>query len=317
MARGAHAVGAIITLLAIVTLSLLVNRIATVALVFTGVSKDLARFQARSAFTGSGFTTSESEMMMQHPVRRRIVMILMFAGSVGFVTILASGITGFVAVDRQQGAFTISEPIPIELHDAKGNVLTGVIKPTAAPAEVTADPENWYSWVFGVSPHQEMTARFLVLALGLIILYLIASSKWIDQVLFRVIGWAITRFTSLDTHDYEGLLHLGEGYAVVDVVPDRDHWITGQSLAELRLGDEGVQVLSIHRGDGTFIAAPRGDTFIRQGDKISIWGQAEHLCELQARRATREGELEHEQRVREQEEAMRQEGDARSAGSLG
>ena len=303
--------GAIITLLAIVTISLLVNRIATVALVFTGVSKDLARFQARSAFTGSGFTTSESEMMMQHPVRRRIVMILMFAGSVGFVTILASGITGFVAVDRQQGEFTISEPIPIELHDANGNVLTGVIKPTAAPAELSADPDNWYSWVFGLSPHQEMTARFLVLALGLIVLYLIASSKWIDQVLFRVIGWAIKRFTALETHDCEGLLHLGEGYAVVDIVAETGDWVTGNSLAELRMGDEGLQVLAIHRSDGAFIGAPRGDTFIRQGDKISIWGQTEHLKELHERRATREGEYQHEQRVREQQEAARREGDQR------
>ena len=149
------------------------------------------------------------------------------------------------------------------------------------------------------------------LVMGLIVLYLIASSKWIDQVLFRVIGWAIKRFTALDTHDYEGLLHLGEGYAVVDIVAETGDWVTGNSLAELRMGDEGLQVLAIHRSDGAFIGAPRGDTFIRQGDKISIWGQTEHLKELHERRATREGEYQHEQRVREQQEAARREGDQR------
>ena len=41
----------------ILTVSLVVVRVATVGLTMTGLSKDLAQFQALSAFTGSGFTT--------------------------------------------------------------------------------------------------------------------------------------------------------------------------------------------------------------------------------------------------------------------
>ena len=37
--------------------------------VATGTSSELARFQARSAFTGVGFTTSEAESVVLHPVR--------------------------------------------------------------------------------------------------------------------------------------------------------------------------------------------------------------------------------------------------------
>jgi NhaP-type Na+/H+ and K+/H+ antiporter len=55
----------------------------------------VARFQARSAFTGVGFTTSESETIVGHPVRRRIVLLLMMVGNVGFVTIVASLILSF------------------------------------------------------------------------------------------------------------------------------------------------------------------------------------------------------------------------------
>lgn len=47
--------------LIVFTVSLVVIRIAAVGLTMTGVSKDLAQFQALSAFTGSGFTTKESE----------------------------------------------------------------------------------------------------------------------------------------------------------------------------------------------------------------------------------------------------------------
>jgi Trk-type K+ transport system membrane component len=48
---------AIGTVLAALLLSLLITRIATIALSVTGLSRETARFQARSAFTGVGFTT--------------------------------------------------------------------------------------------------------------------------------------------------------------------------------------------------------------------------------------------------------------------
>lgn len=81
---------AMITVLVIVSLSLVVTRVATVALTLTGLSREAARFQARSALTGAGFTTSESEKIVQHPVRHRIVMMLMLIGSAGIVSVLGS-----------------------------------------------------------------------------------------------------------------------------------------------------------------------------------------------------------------------------------
>ena len=65
---------AIGSLLLVVAISLLVTRVATVMLTATGLSREVARFQARSAFTGAGYTTTESESVVNHPVRRRIVM---------------------------------------------------------------------------------------------------------------------------------------------------------------------------------------------------------------------------------------------------
>ncbi|MGZ3673172.1 MAG: potassium transporter TrkA, partial [Ktedonobacterales bacterium] len=49
---------ALVSFLLVLTLSLIIERIATVALTLTGLSRDAAAFQARSAFTGTGFTTS-------------------------------------------------------------------------------------------------------------------------------------------------------------------------------------------------------------------------------------------------------------------
>lgn len=95
---------AVILLLVVAMLSLLITRVATIALTATGMSRSSARFQARSALTGVGFTTTESEAVVAHPARRRIVMALMLVGSVGLATSIAGILAGVVgragATDR-------------------------------------------------------------------------------------------------------------------------------------------------------------------------------------------------------------------------
>ncbi|MGI9538577.1 MAG: cation:proton antiporter regulatory subunit, partial [Miltoncostaeaceae bacterium] len=95
---------AVLTLVVVVLLSLVITRMATVALTLTGMSSEAARFQARSALTGAGFTTSESEAVVNHPVRRRIVLFLMLLGSAGLVTVLATLIFTFTqAANTDEG----------------------------------------------------------------------------------------------------------------------------------------------------------------------------------------------------------------------
>jgi hypothetical protein len=61
----------ILSFLVILLVSVLITKVATIALAHTGLSHESARFQARSAFTGVGFTTNEAERVVTHPVRRR------------------------------------------------------------------------------------------------------------------------------------------------------------------------------------------------------------------------------------------------------
>ncbi len=90
-------VTAVASLLVVITISLLITRMATIALTATGLSRESARFQARSAFSGAGFTTSESEAVVRHPVRRRIVMSLMLLGNAGIAAVVASVILTVIA----------------------------------------------------------------------------------------------------------------------------------------------------------------------------------------------------------------------------
>lgn len=92
---------AIASLLIVLVVSLLIIRVATVALTLTGLPREVARFQARSAFTGVGFTTSESEETVNHPVRRRILMLLMLLGNAGIVTVITSLMITFVTTQQE------------------------------------------------------------------------------------------------------------------------------------------------------------------------------------------------------------------------
>lgn len=65
-----------------------VVRVATVILKLTGLDKKTAYFQAISAFTGTGFTTSEAETILEQETRRKTVIVLMVLGKVGIVSVI-------------------------------------------------------------------------------------------------------------------------------------------------------------------------------------------------------------------------------------
>jgi len=78
--------------------SFIVVRIGGLALQLTGIEPDVARFQALSAFSGTGFTTTEAERVVRHRTRRRVVTILIILGNAGLVTIIAALVASFTQV---------------------------------------------------------------------------------------------------------------------------------------------------------------------------------------------------------------------------
>ncbi len=94
--------GAVISLLVVTFISLLVTRLAAIALMFTGLSNESSRFQARSALSGVGFTTQEAESVVNHPVRRRIIMGLMLVGSIGMPTVIATVVVSVITTVKAE-----------------------------------------------------------------------------------------------------------------------------------------------------------------------------------------------------------------------
>jgi hypothetical protein len=85
-------------LLITILVSFIVVRIGGFALQLTGIESEVARFQALSAFTGTGFTTREAERVVGHRTRRRIVTILIVLGNAGTVTVIATLVASFTQV---------------------------------------------------------------------------------------------------------------------------------------------------------------------------------------------------------------------------
>lgn len=88
---------AVATFLIVAVITIVFGLLATGALIATGVPPEVASFQARSAFTGSGFTTAEAENVVNHPVRRKIVSTTMFVGNLGTPTLVVSVLIGLLA----------------------------------------------------------------------------------------------------------------------------------------------------------------------------------------------------------------------------
>jgi len=85
-------------LLVTILISFIIVRIGGFALQLTGIEAEIARFQALSAFSGTGFTTREAERVVGHRTRRRIVTILIILGNAGTVTVIATLVASFTQV---------------------------------------------------------------------------------------------------------------------------------------------------------------------------------------------------------------------------
>ncbi|MCX5999019.1 MAG: TrkA C-terminal domain-containing protein [Chloroflexi bacterium] len=100
--------GFLLPTLLVISVCVLVVRGAAIALMMTGVDQETARFQALSAFTGTGFTTRESEMILNHPQRRRIISWLMVLGYAGIVTVIVTGTSSVVTSHGYEMLITLA-----------------------------------------------------------------------------------------------------------------------------------------------------------------------------------------------------------------
>ena len=96
-----HAIVTVFPLIIIILISAIVVRISAIMLKMTGLDDRTARFQALSAFTGTGFTTRDSEHIVNNEIRRKIIMVLMVLGNAGIVSVIATLALSFLQGEKR------------------------------------------------------------------------------------------------------------------------------------------------------------------------------------------------------------------------
>ncbi|MED5372588.1 MAG: TrkA C-terminal domain-containing protein [Myxococcota bacterium] len=82
--------GSVVALIVMCFIAYVIVLAGGTAYELTGLDRETAHFQALSAFTGTGFTTRESERVLRHPLRRQITTILIVFGYAGTATVVAT-----------------------------------------------------------------------------------------------------------------------------------------------------------------------------------------------------------------------------------
>ena len=237
----------LVALFLIAILSLLIVRVGATALRMTGLSREVADFQALSCFFGVGFTTHESEMIVSHPVRRKIASHLIVIGNIGIITAFGAFVMTFMQSD----------------HDWLDKALG---------AEDT-------SVSFGV--------RLGVMVIGVVLIVLVFRLGFLRRVLEHVIQRTLERAGVVRAMDLDTMLRVGHGYVVSEYEIDPGHPLIGLNLGETMLGQRGVLVLGIQRENQSYDGAPRRRSVIREGDVLTVYGKESSVSQELTPEATR------------------------------
>jgi hypothetical protein len=230
----------ILLFIIVLAASFIIVRIGAIAFQLTGLEWSLAKFQALSCFSGTGFTTREAELITGNPQRRRIATILIVLGNAGLVTMIASVAS---ALNAQQA-------------------LWARLSESFLPAAV---PSYLIPWV-----------NLVLIVAAVFVLYKIFSHPKLMGRLTASLRKRIIKKKIFRPVSFEELLLIAEGYGITKVAVSQASWLIEKSLSESRLREKGVTVLAITRADSA-IPNPSADAKILQGDELICFGRLQSI----------------------------------------
>ncbi len=167
----------------------------------------------------------------------------------------------------------------------------GVVTAMASLILAFTDPVGAGGWL----------TRIVILLVGLGILWGLAASAWIERQMRWIIERALRRWTDLDVRDYASLLRLAGEFTISEIQINDGDWLADKTLAELELGSEGVLVLGIQHGDGTYSGTPTGEARIHPGETLLLYGREPLMEELDTRRSGPAGDRAHREAIEAQQ----------------
>lgn len=225
----------LILFIIVLIISFIIVRIGAIAFQMTGLEWSLAKFQALSCFTATGFTTKEAELITSNPRRRRIASFLIVLGHAGLVTMIAT----FANSLRPP---TIANKLSVPF----------------LPFDI---PEGVLPWI-----------NLTVLTVSIYIIYKVFTNTNIARKLTNVLRARIVKREIIKSVSFEELAVATGGYGVSKIRIREDHPVLDKALSESELKKHDIMVLAIIRADRT-IPNPLADTKILSGDELICFGK--------------------------------------------
>ncbi len=220
--------------------SFIIVRIGAIAFQLTGLEWSLAKFQALSCFSGTGFTTKEAELITGNKQRRRIASALIVLGNAGLVIMIATLASSFVP--QQTILSKLSESF----------------LPFAIPPSLVI-------WV--------NLAVIIVVVYGM---YKVFTHEKFARKLTNFLRKKIIKREIFQRVSFEELLLATGGYGVSRIAVCAGSPILNKTLARSDLRKYDVTVLAIVRGQET-IPNPQANMEILLGDELICFGKLENI----------------------------------------
>jgi hypothetical protein len=212
-------------------------QIGAIAFELTGMTWQQAKFQALSCFTGTGFTTRESELVTRNPQRRKVASVIMILGHAGDLSLIAT----FVNYLR-----TIFEEDTIHYLP-----FTGIVVPIAL-------------WQIG---------KLIIL---LIILYYV-HKYFFKSMFWKKIAVGIKKKLKkgklVSNATFEEMTLGDSNFGVLRLVIKENDEYVNKTILESRFKNlTGSQILTIER-NYKMIPNPAPDTVLLEGDILYCFGK--------------------------------------------
>jgi hypothetical protein len=217
----------------VLIVSFVIVRIGAIAFQLTGIEWSLAKFQALSCFTATGFTTKEAELITSDLRRRRIATVLIVLGHAGFVTMVAT--------------------------------FANTLRPRATKLSIPFVPAY-------VPPWLQPWINLIVIVAAIYITYKVFSNTTFARRLTNVLRNRIIKKEIIKSVSCEELAVATGGYGVSRIKIREDNPILGKALSESELRKDDITVLAIVRDERT-MPNPVADTKILSGDELICFGK--------------------------------------------
>jgi len=230
----------LVLFITVLVVSFIVVRIGAIAFQLTGLEWSMAKFQALSCFTSTGFTTKEAELVTGDKQRRRIASVLIILGHAGFVTMIA----------------TLANSL--RASTALENKLAKPILP------------------FRLPPSLVPLINLLVILVAVYIIYRLFTNTKFVRKLTHALRKRIIKREIFKPVSFEELLLATGGYGVSRVAVCAGSPVLDKMILKSELREHDITILAIVR-DGETIPNPEASKKILLGDELICFGKLQNI----------------------------------------